>query len=112
MANRFRCRPETYPLRPEFRAIFLRAEELLQPILGTRNRVLFFASSGTRLSLPAPVGGSMGWMRGGLERTSCFRWCMTNLKRVARRYLRRERSSHTLRPTALVNAHGTTLCDK
>jgi aspartate aminotransferase-like enzyme len=32
---------------PEFRAIFLRAEELLQPILGTRNRVLFFASSGT-----------------------------------------------------------------
>jgi aspartate aminotransferase-like enzyme len=32
---------------PEFRAIFSRAEELLQPILGTRNRVLFFASSGT-----------------------------------------------------------------
>ena len=32
---------------PEFRSIFNRAEELLQPILGTRNRVLFFASSGT-----------------------------------------------------------------
>ena len=32
---------------PEFRAIFLRAEELLQTVLGTRNRVLFFASSGT-----------------------------------------------------------------
>jgi len=32
---------------PEFRAIFARAQELLAPILGTRNPVLFFASSGT-----------------------------------------------------------------
>jgi aspartate aminotransferase-like enzyme len=32
---------------PEFRAIFDRAEELLKTILGTRNPVLFFASSGT-----------------------------------------------------------------
>ncbi len=32
---------------PEFRALFRRAEELIQPILGTRNGVLFFASSGT-----------------------------------------------------------------
>ena len=32
---------------PEFRAIFDRVEELIQPILGTRNRVLLFASSGT-----------------------------------------------------------------
>lgn len=32
---------------PEFRATLARAEELLQPIVGTRNRILFFASSGT-----------------------------------------------------------------
>ncbi len=32
---------------PEFRAIFRRAEQLIQPILGTSNPVLFFASSGT-----------------------------------------------------------------
>ena len=32
---------------PEFHAIFARAEELLQPLLGTANPVLFFASSGT-----------------------------------------------------------------
>lgn len=32
---------------PEFRSIFNRAEELIQPLLGTGNRVLFFASSGT-----------------------------------------------------------------
>jgi aspartate aminotransferase-like enzyme len=32
---------------PEFRATLARAEALLQPILGTRNRVLFFAASGT-----------------------------------------------------------------
>lgn len=32
---------------PEFRATLGQAEELIQPVLGTRNRVLFFASSGT-----------------------------------------------------------------
>ena len=32
---------------PEFRATLARAEELLQPVLGTKNRILFFASSGT-----------------------------------------------------------------
>ena len=32
---------------PEFRAILSRAEELIQPVLGTANPVLFFASSGT-----------------------------------------------------------------
>ena len=31
----------------EFTAILRRAEELLQPVMGTSNRVLFFASSGT-----------------------------------------------------------------
>lgn len=41
------ARPVLSHRGPEFRAIFTRAEELLQPILGTRNRVLFFASSGT-----------------------------------------------------------------
>src|SRR5581483_10345274 len=32
---------------PEFRAILARAEELIKPVLGTANPVLFFASSGT-----------------------------------------------------------------
>ena len=32
---------------PEFRAALARTEELLQPVVGTRNRVLFFASSGS-----------------------------------------------------------------
>jgi aspartate aminotransferase-like enzyme len=32
---------------PEFRAIFARAEQLLQPVIGTSNRILFFACSGT-----------------------------------------------------------------
>jgi len=41
------ARPVLSHRGPEFRAIFTRAEELLQPILGTRSRVLFFASSGT-----------------------------------------------------------------
>jgi len=41
------ARPVLSHRGPEFRAIFLRAEELLQRILETRNRVLFFASSGT-----------------------------------------------------------------
>src|SRR5579872_3456679 len=41
------ARPVLSHRGPEFRAIFTRVEELLQPLLGTRNRVLFFASSGT-----------------------------------------------------------------
>src|SRR5215471_9295116 len=41
------ARPVLSHRGPEFRAIYTRAEELLQPVLGTRNRVLFFASSGT-----------------------------------------------------------------
>lgn len=32
---------------PEFTAILRHTEELLQPIMGTRNRIFFFASSGT-----------------------------------------------------------------
>jgi aspartate aminotransferase-like enzyme len=32
---------------PEFRAIFARAEELIKPLIGTSNPVLFFACSGT-----------------------------------------------------------------
>jgi aspartate aminotransferase-like enzyme len=32
---------------PEFTEILRRTEEMLQPVLGTRNRVLFFASTGT-----------------------------------------------------------------
>jgi aspartate aminotransferase-like enzyme len=32
---------------PEFTAMVRRCEEMLQPLLGTRNRVLFFSSSGT-----------------------------------------------------------------
>ena len=34
---------------PEFRATLAAAEERLQPVLGTKNRVLFFASSGSGL---------------------------------------------------------------
>jgi aspartate aminotransferase-like enzyme len=41
------ARPVVSHRGPEFRSMLLRAEELLQPILGTRNRVLFFAASGT-----------------------------------------------------------------
>ena len=41
------ARPVLAHRGPEFRAIFARAEELIQPILGTANPVLFFASSGT-----------------------------------------------------------------
>jgi aspartate aminotransferase-like enzyme len=41
------ARPVVSHRGPEFRALLARAEELLQPILGTRNRVLFFAASGT-----------------------------------------------------------------
>ncbi len=41
------ARPVVSHRGPEFRAVFTRAEELLQPLLGTRNRILFFASTGT-----------------------------------------------------------------
>lgn len=41
------ARPVLSHRGPEFRAIFARAEELIRPILGTANPVLFFASSGT-----------------------------------------------------------------
>jgi aspartate aminotransferase-like enzyme len=40
---------------PEFRAVLARMESLLQPILGTRNRVLFCASSGTGMMEAALV---------------------------------------------------------
>ncbi|MCW3474655.1 pyridoxal-phosphate-dependent aminotransferase family protein [Limobrevibacterium gyesilva] len=41
------ARPVVNHRGPEFRAELARAEELLQPILGTANRILFFACSGT-----------------------------------------------------------------
>jgi aspartate aminotransferase-like enzyme len=41
------ARPMVSHRGPEFTAILRRAEELIQPILGTRNRVFFFAASGT-----------------------------------------------------------------
>jgi aspartate aminotransferase-like enzyme len=41
------ARPVVSHRGPEFRALLGRAESLLQPVLGTRNRVLFFAASGT-----------------------------------------------------------------
>jgi aspartate aminotransferase-like enzyme len=34
---------------PEFRAALAKAEEMLQPVFGTRNRLLFFAASGSGL---------------------------------------------------------------
>jgi aspartate aminotransferase-like enzyme len=40
---------------PEFRGTVARCEELLQPIAGTRNRILFFASSGTGMMEAALV---------------------------------------------------------
>ena len=40
---------------PEFRATLAEVEERLQPVLGTRNRVLFFASSGSGLMEAALV---------------------------------------------------------
>lgn len=40
---------------PEFREILRRAVDLLQPIAGTRNRILFFASSGTGMMEAALV---------------------------------------------------------
>ena len=41
------ARPVVNHRGPEFRAELARAEALIQPVLGTRNRVLFFACSGT-----------------------------------------------------------------
>ena len=41
------ARPVVSHRGPEFRTVLARAEELLQPILGARNRVLFFAATGT-----------------------------------------------------------------
>ena len=40
---------------PEFRAELARAEALIQPVLGTKNRVLFFACSGTGMMEAALV---------------------------------------------------------
>jgi aspartate aminotransferase-like enzyme len=40
---------------PEFRETVARCEELLQPVAGTRNRMLFFASSGTGMMEAALV---------------------------------------------------------
>jgi aspartate aminotransferase-like enzyme len=40
---------------PEFRAALARCEELLQPVAGTRNRTMFFASSGTGMMEAALV---------------------------------------------------------
>src|SRR6202034_388095 len=39
----------------EFRAVLSRAEALIQPLLGTKNRVLFFASTGTGMMEAALV---------------------------------------------------------
>src|SRR5262249_20749129 len=41
------ARPVVSHRGPEFRRMLARAGELLQPVLGTSNRVLFFAASGT-----------------------------------------------------------------
>jgi aspartate aminotransferase-like enzyme len=49
------ARPMLSHRGPEFREILRRSEELLQPILGTRNRVLFFTSSGTGMMEAALV---------------------------------------------------------
>lgn len=40
---------------PEFRTVLSRAEALIQPVLGTKNRVLFFASTGTGMMEAALV---------------------------------------------------------
>src|SRR5262245_27483388 len=41
------ARPVLNHRGPEFRKILTRAEDLIQPLLGTSNRVMFFACSGT-----------------------------------------------------------------
>ena len=47
--------PVTSHRGPEFRAVLARAADLLQPLAGTRNRILFFASSGTGMMEAALV---------------------------------------------------------
>lgn len=49
------ARPVVNHRGPEFRATLAHTEELLQPVLGTRNRVLFFAASGSGLMEAAIV---------------------------------------------------------
>jgi aspartate aminotransferase-like enzyme len=49
------ARPVVSHRGPEFRAALARCEDLLQPIAGTRNRMLFFASSGTGMMEAALV---------------------------------------------------------
>jgi aspartate aminotransferase-like enzyme len=49
------ARPVVSHRGPEFRTIVARCEELLQPVAGTRNRMLFFASSGTGMMEAALV---------------------------------------------------------
>jgi aspartate aminotransferase-like enzyme len=49
------ARPVVNHRGPEFRAELARAESLIQPVLGTRNRVLFFAATGTGMMEAALV---------------------------------------------------------
>ncbi len=49
------ARPMLSHRGPEFTAILRRSEEMLQPVLGTRNRVFFFSSSGTGMMEAALV---------------------------------------------------------
>ncbi|HEY4174723.1 MAG TPA: aminotransferase class V-fold PLP-dependent enzyme, partial [Rhodopila sp.] len=49
------ARPVVNHRGPEFRAELARAEALIQPVLGTRNRVLFFAATGTGMMEAALV---------------------------------------------------------
>lgn len=49
------ARPVVSHRGPEFRAVVARCEELLQPVAGTRNRILFFAGSGTAMMEAALV---------------------------------------------------------
>ncbi len=49
------ARPVLNHRGPEFRKILSRCEELIQPVLGTRNRVFFFACSGTGMMEAALV---------------------------------------------------------
>jgi aspartate aminotransferase-like enzyme len=49
------ARPVINHRGPEFRAVLSRAEALIQPLLGTKNRVLFFASTGTGMMEAALV---------------------------------------------------------
>lgn len=49
------ARPVVNHRGPEFRAALAHAEALIQPVLGTRNRVLFFAATGTGMMEAALV---------------------------------------------------------